>query len=764
MYKIIITNQIRCHTEEYELDESRERDRPPVCTSCKRAGGSCSFSRIPMKRGPSKRQRSYSMNSTGSTGSSAGGGSTTGQLPNTSSPSMGVMSFSIMKPENNTKGSNKNSKTKDIGATSPTTITTTTTTAFQQSPKPMERLPGIGSITNDNPHIPPLSGLPGGLNLKLSIPGSGSDHNKQVYNQGPSPIRYQEQNTPSWPPAPLQSLPTPPPPGSVPLMTGPSGAANADGSNGPPPQVGHTQLGMNSSSYFVKAGPAFGRDMSHSDSNTASSVASNASPRSESSNLCNSPRFSPGSGSASNSGSVVVGRSPRFSPNINLMNGSHSPGQETTPNMVGGAQTHGVNLLTCPNTPPDRASEQQLSSQMGSGLFHWDDRCIDAYYRTIHPTLPILPPNRGQLRARLMSCPDRDLQSTFWAILTTCVKKQPGYLTVAISGAGAGANSSNNNNSPRISQPINTSALLFPKLDSGNGQVLRLTCLILLYLDSRSSLILAAACTLASEMRLHEAVAASYMDDEARRLFLILVILDRLHAAINPHMRLSIAEEHIVLDAQNDTRCFNGSQASFELVRLALFLGQVTAQTQKSPISATASFSSWPPAVQLEELGRNLETMWDTAPVLRAVYCFARLVLARKVGLGSQSVKSVQAGDALSLVFVIENPLVCVSPLMPHFATVLNETLCLLVGAPGETAKSDSDLKSNGRGATSNSPDPRLAQLVDVIKHVILQQSPQLLPLLQQGLSVVSDMLGQQRLEGLAAVAHAHANGHTLVD
>lgn len=644
-----------------------------------------------MKRGPTKRPRSYSTNSApGGSISAATSLSASLSARGSTSPTIRVMSFdttgskvSVLNPQ---ETSRFQTRSNSSGVSS-------NLSTLGNSPKPMERLPGIGSITST-------------VNTSK---GSSSNTN------GPTNGELLSANVGqgcTWPP-PLQTLLTPPPSTPAVLNLGHRNSSTASSSSTHLPiqhaSLQQQPLSVDATSRFVKAAPKYGRAVSFSDSMRSGSILSsgsnsnpNLSPRSESSNLSTSgesPRFSP------------RGLSPRFSPNLSTANYS------TTTSAAFGSNKP---VLKAPGSPTEHSLT--ATSPTAPKPFYWDDRCIDAYYRAIHPTLPILPPNRGELRARLSSCPDTDLHSTFWAILTTICKKQPGYFP----------------HSQQQQHSINTSALLFPRLSSSTGQVLRLECLILLYLDSRSSLVLAAACSLANEMRLHEAVvsSASNMDDEARRLFLILLVLDRLHIAVHPYMRMNIPEEHVNLDKENDTRCFSGSQASFELVRLTLLMGR-----------GLTDDSNWPLAAQLDDLGHSLETMWDTEPVLRAVYCFVRLVLAHK--LGSQS--SSQTSDALSLVFVVESPLVSVSPLMSHFAIVLNKTLCALVSKNAET-KRDS----------SSEPDPRLVQLVDVIKHVILQQSPQLLPELQQGMSVVSDLLGQQRLEGLAAVAHAHANGQKL--
>jgi hypothetical protein len=329
---------------------------------------------------------------------------------------------------------------------------------------------------------------------------------------------------------------------------------------------------------------------------------------------------------------------------------------------------------------PTAPSFQQPSPVSSSAWL--DLPAIDTYYQLVHPTLPVLPPSRVQLRARLEASPEVPMRHAVLNAVSLLVDQRPDYTEQMVSVLSALV--------PSTTTSSNTSS------------VLSLTTLILLYLRSRTAACLGAAVSLAYDMQLHVTPTSdSPLSMDCRRLFLILVLLDRFNNSVRRHMPMLIPDEYVRLNPEVDAACFFGSRAQVEMVRLCM----------------ARSIG------ELDGIGRSIEGLWDTAPMLKAVYFFARINLNRS--------SHPSPSDASSLSFLLDSPLVSVSPLVRYFVPVLADRLCI-------------------------SGDPEITRVVQFMNQLIARKYPEFEYLLD---GLKKTIGGSHGLDGLADAAHRMAEG-----
>lgn len=357
----------------------------------------------------------------------------------------------------------------------------------------------------------------------------------------------------------------------------------------------------------------------------------------------------------------------------------------------------------------------------------WDDRCIDNYYQVIHPTLPILPSSKVRLRARLLACSNTNLRYTVLCAVNGLVKKK------------------NDNESQNDYQYYKTQVLRGMTQEdtthmSNQSRILYLMSLILLFLQTSDSIWLGGAINLAYEMGLHNQQQQQQLltnnnsaDDDsavARRLFLILVNLDRLNATLK-QVPVQIPESVIRLSPEKDMACFGGSKIGIHVVRLCIILGHAATQDVTK---------------ELSDAYQAIETLWDTMPILKALYYLVLVHVDRLGALSStpdESIRSIISNSA-SLSVLLESPLISVSPLVGYFVPPLVTSLLDVA-----SVIKDDNLRTKFWSQLDNLDGLLERKFPDfkALRHDISQAR-----IVER---VDSSVSPKSKLEGLAAIAHA---------
>ncbi|KAA8915843.1 hypothetical protein TRICI_002016 [Trichomonascus ciferrii] len=355
----------------------------------------------------------------------------------------------------------------------------------------------------------------------------------------------------------------------------------------------------------------------------------------------------------------------------------------------------------------------------------WDDRCIDNYYQVVHPALPILPSSKVRLRARLLACSNPTLRYTLLCAVCGLVKKNEGggdyYRQQVLQGV--------------VHADTRTMA--------SQSRILYLMSLALLFLQTGDAMWLGAAINFAYEMGLHSHTHSSSSgsgsgdDDGAvgRRLFLVLVMLDRLNATLK-RVPVQIPEDAVRLDGPNteagagaggdDAAAFGGAKIGVHAVRLCMILGHAGAGEVAGELAGAHA---------------AIEPLWDTMPVLKALYYLVLVRRDRRRVLEDGEGVSGLLNNTGALGVLLESPLISVSPLVGYFVPPLVTTLLDVAGVVGPDERA------------------RLWSQLDTLDGLIERKFPEFGPLRhdisQARLADSSGASPKSKLEGLAAIAHA---------
>lgn len=286
---------------------------------------------------------------------------------------------------------------------------------------------------------------------------------------------------------------------------------------------------------------------------------------------------------------------------------------------------------------------------------YWQDRHINSYYQIIHPTLPILPSSKVRLRAFLS---ENNTLTT-----SESQRQQQQHLAAAVL---AGINGLAVYHTDPAASAAYRRQLLSAVLDLGQAcgglvsegltpvaQSLYLICMVCLFLFTDEPMWLSSAISMAYSMKLHffhSTTTDETIDEETRigrrRLFLVLVILDTMNASAKNLPQL-ITAEYIRFDETTDSRCFT-SPVGVQLIKLCLRLSANNKTSQ----------------TELDQIKADIEGLWDTNPVLKALYY--SVLLSHTVG--ATSIRSEQLHNIVTeLTSLMVSPLISVSPLMPFF-------------------------------------------------------------------------------------------------
>lgn len=318
-----------------------------------------------------------------------------------------------------------------------------------------------------------------------------------------------------------------------------------------------------------------------------------------------------------------------------------------------------------PKTTPSIASNTTNTT--------WEDRQVDSYYQIIHPTLPILPSSKIRLRSFLAACPNETLRTALLSGLNGLARK------VSNPSTAVSANKSELLRAV-LEMSESTGGLVSEEMPL-ESKSLYLVCLIFLFLYTDESMWLSSAVSIAYSMKLH-VLPASGEDSGSRRLFLVLAILDSMNSAVK-NVPSFIPEGMIHFDEDRDALCF-GSRSGVEILKLCIVLRRVCRvklQSSCSPYTETYLESLH---TELEAVRRDVEGMWDTVPILKALY---HSVLVNLYSLRLQVTQSPSTycakmmANLTELSSLLVSPLISVSPLMGYFYQLICEGVCDVVQA-----------------------------------------------------------------------------------
>jgi hypothetical protein len=318
------------------------------------------------------------------------------------------------------------------------------------------------------------------------------------------------------------------------------------------------------------------------------------------------------------------------------------------------------------------------------GLQGWDERALDAYYQLVHPTLPVLPGSRVQLRQQLLACPNSSLRNGLLSILGGLVQKQE---------------------TPGGGPPVDRDYFRQPAIhgitqsygQSTTGVVaIRLMTTVLIYVQSQDPLWLGAAVALTYELRrlvkpTHPTRSeAGPVDDETlamtKRLYQVVVVLDHIHSVAHG-VPVHIYEVDRDLCSPYPSGMQGPDATLAHMIRFAVLAASPTATL-----------------AEVEAFGSTIAPLWDTTPVLRALYYFAHIAIGRRSGADYGQIMQ----NAAALCFLLESPLVSVSPLVPNCVILLAMTV----------------REATGREPTSVQEDVRRVQ--DYVRNDVAKHHPQL--------------------------------------
>ncbi|CAN6664484.1 hypothetical protein TRVA0_036S00254 [Trichomonascus vanleenenianus] len=617
-----------CRRKKIRCDAGMEED--PQCSSCKKAGEKCSFSRIPMKRGPSKRQRWEKKEKNGGASPKSEDDRSSAEFVLSSVPP--PLPLAQQQPVQYSSSSQQN-----FGG-------------HQQQQQRYDRLPSIETLTQVTPAPTPVP------DANVS-PKSGAPQwpfTNGLHQAPPPPPQQQPQHRYSVPSTTAHY--SPPPSHHV-----------------YPPPPHHHPAAARSEHYSAAAHAARHNSI---DSTLATPPATTTPPALYDSN------------SSSSSSNAF-------------------------------------------NEPYKRSFSTSKLDEPG-----WDDRCIDNYYQVVHPALPILPSSRVRLRARLLACSNSVLRRTMLCGVCGLVSQKDSVT------------SRNEYKSHVLQGILQISGSEHVNTLNTQSKILYLISLILLFLQSGESLWLGSAINLAYDMNLHKTrtkQASADVEDDAnlsRRLFLILVILDRLNAAVK-QVPIQIPDHVVHLNQETDAMCF-GSRVGPEVVRLCMILGHGSS-TANTNTSAKKLFS------ELESAYSTIETMWDTTPILKALY-YLVLVHFDKFSIVRSPQDKTQAlanllNDSSALAMLLESPLICVSPLIGYFIPPLVNILIDVVQYLPESSSSNKDAELMRH---------QFWKQLDFLDSLIDRKFKEFAPLRHDISETRSSFSSspRSRLEGLAAVAH----------
>ncbi|KAJ8104103.1 hypothetical protein POJ06DRAFT_243581 [Lipomyces tetrasporus] len=582
---------------------------PEQCSSCKRVGEKCSFSRIPMKRGPSKgyikelEDRLNSLESSFSTGDVSTPRRDSATSEARTSNDLTATITSGHKTSISSTGSN------NYPADSPNSqYSSSYTFGYQAAGSPRTVIPEQPRQRTDSIHsLPPPQQSQNSQQALLNSPTlnpSGPGRRKRAFS---STTEYSNELGRPIPPlkTPFSNTTTERLPSidsfrfgsgsQLPPLQGPTGAGASVVDEPAPPYMAPP----NGPNHYWK--PPYETGVSRP---LGGSTNENASPRA----------------------SIQIGVPP-------LSSSLHVPAPS-----VRSLQRHSIGSGMMgsygPSTGDHRAGTDSLFP------FTWDEEAVDAYYRYIHPTFPILAQSRSRLRYRLVATTSPIRNSclhALYALIRGMVSAQRGEQDLQRAIQHLNDAQRDTAKLPLASSLVIIQTMVLLALETVNHGAAALD-------DGLRSLShwLGAAIGMANSLRLHAAPSSlsapssspppddSDLDSDVRlgrRIYLVIGMIDRWHAMslslplqVPDHTMHLVSDDHVSL-----------TTAPYHLVRLSLVLGHVLEASAFTDDSTPGSRHHMATVLrgELERVRESIEDVWDAKPELEIVYWHIKLAILR---------------------------------------------------------------------------------------------------------------------------------------
>ncbi|KAK9240695.1 hypothetical protein V1525DRAFT_369859 [Lipomyces kononenkoae] len=591
-----------CRRKKIRCDATPENG-PEQCSSCQRVGDKCSFSRIPMKRGPSKgyikelEDRLNTLENSFSSGEVVPTSRRNSAISVEARPS-NDSSSSAPNPTAQHKASISSTGSNNYPADSPSSQYSSSYTFGYQtvgSPRtviPEQSRPRTDSINSlPPPHQPSQNPQPGVLNsptLNPAVPSLSGQQRKRAFS---STAEYSNE------------LNRPMPPLKSPFSSSSSAPERL-------PSIDSFKFDSASSTSQL---PSL-----HGSAN--SSVVDEPAP----------PYMAPPNGPNhywkppyETGGSRSVGGVQQPLPQARLLQ-RHSIGS-------GMMRTYESSLSESHRTAADDALFP----------FTWEDDAVDAYYRHIHAIFPVLAQSRSRLRSRLVATTSPIRNACLYAVYALVrgmVSPQRGEQDLHRAIHQLSEAQKDTSRLPLASSLliIQTMVLLALEADNHGPEALDTS------LRSRSHW-LGAAIGLSHSLRLH--VTPTSLADQAtspspdvsdidsdvrqgRRIYLVICMLDRWHA-VSLSVPLQIPDRTIHLVADDHVTL---TTVPYHLIRLSLVLGHIVESAGMTDDISSGSRHNYIATVlrgELERVRESIEEVWDAKPELEIAYWHVKLAILR---------------------------------------------------------------------------------------------------------------------------------------
>ncbi|KAK9370000.1 hypothetical protein V1509DRAFT_618224 [Lipomyces kononenkoae] len=588
-----------CRRKKIRCDATPENG-PEQCSSCQRVGEKCSFSRIPMKRGPSKgyiKELEDRLNT----------------LEN---------SFSTGDPAT----SRRNSAISEVRLSNDSSSTTNPTAAHKAS------ISSTGS--NNYPADSPSSQYSSSYTFGYQPAGSP----RTVIPEQSRPRTDSINSLP--PPQPSQN----PQPG---LLNSPT--LNPGGGGPPASLSGQRKRAFSSTAEYNSE---LNRPMPPLKSPFSSSSSAERLPSIDSFKFDSTSSASqlPSLHGSANS-SVVDEPAPPYMAPPNGPNHYWKPPYETGPTrVVAGVQpapqtrplqrhSIGTGMMGAYDSGPSDSHRTTTTDSLFP--FTWDDDAVDVYYRLIHPIFPVLAQSRSRLRSRLVATtsPIRNAcLYALYALVRGMVSPQRGEQDLHRAIHELSEAQKDTSRLPLASSLLIIQTMVLLALEADNHGPAALDT----SLRSRSHW-LGSAIGLAHSLRLHmtptllsdsvvsPAPDVSDIDSDVRqgrRIYLVICMMDRWHA-VSLSVPLQIPDRTIHLVADDRVTL---TTVPYHLVRLSLVLGHIVESTAMADDILSGSRHNYIATVvkgELERVRESIEEVWDAKPELEIAYWHVKLAILR---------------------------------------------------------------------------------------------------------------------------------------
>ncbi|KAI9807565.1 MAG: hypothetical protein M1825_005505 [Sarcosagium campestre] len=321
----------------------------------------------------------------------------------------------------------------------------------------------------------------------------------------------------------------------------------------------------------------------------------------------------------------------------------------------------------------------------GVEILDWDDKTINEYYRTIHPTFPLLPNSKRRLRSRLANCPCT-LRDAFLEALYAAVRSFP--------STDPGP-ASDFHGTKRASDLIAASQYESIAMRTTSTNLIYLQSMILMALEADNhgpatmkgqlgpprAVWLGSAVGLANSMRLYRANRCSKLtngdvdSDEkmCRRVWWVLVILDRWHAS-STSSPVYIPDSILGLLPEDQSVL---GESVYHLARLSCIIGHL-AHLFVGPADIMDPSTMHAPVIgkllhgEIERFRESIDSRMQSLNLVHLSYWHVKLLMLRHA---PTSEPSDLIGPAQRMASILNSVATPMTPLNHHFAALAALTL-----------------------------------------------------------------------------------------